>query len=207
MFIVLYYCLVRMTSRLNPASTIKAANEEHELPPLVPSSAGSLPSIVPQKKKRLFKAAHLVTLVLGGLLLLVAIINVSSWNFLTELLQGVTEKLAQKPCNASSSGQYLLAYEQSFGLFDDIPNQMWKIMQRGVKEHENHEFPTDPLRGSNRGNVWYQQNYEPFFTCPHERRVGKLGKNKYTLVSILSLEEWIIFAYFASMLIFHVTSL
>jgi len=116
-----------MTSRLNAAHTKKAADEENELPPLLPSLADSLPSVVPQKKKRLFKPAHLVPLiaiVFCGLLLIAT--NASSWNYLTESLQAVTQTFAQKPCNASSSGQYLLAYEQSFGLFDDISNQITK---------------------------------------------------------------------------------
>jgi len=74
------------------------------------------------------------------------------------------------------SSEFALAYEQSLGLLDDIPTKTWKLLQQRVREHENHKYPKDPMAAERRrGNLWYQENYEPDFTCQNERRLGRLG--------------------------------
>lgn len=72
---------------------------------------------------------------------------------------------------------FRLAREQSYGFFDDIPEQDWKLYQQRVWVHEDH---TDQ---SHRNRRWpgiepaeyYLNHYDPIFTCPHERRMGGLG--------------------------------
>jgi len=72
--------------------------------------------------------------------------------------------------------EFSLAYNQSFGFFDDIPNRTWKRMQRRVKKRVNHKYPADPSKNANLSAAWYQQNFEPDFGCQNERRVGGMGK-------------------------------
>jgi hypothetical protein len=68
----------------------------------------------------------------------------------------------------------LLSYRQSFGFFDDITDDEWRMLQGKVGEvypntngnpYGRHESPTS----------FYQNHYEPDFACRHERRLGQLG--------------------------------
>mmetsp|Transcript_14985 Transcript_14985/g.18810 ORF Transcript_14985/g.18810 Transcript_14985/m.18810 type:complete len:653 (+) Transcript_14985:77-2035(+) len=74
------------------------------------------------------------------------------------------------------SGMYELASKQSFGFFNDIPEDAWKRKQNMMKEHVSHWQPSNPLAKFPQGHVnWYAFNYEPNFNCPYERRVGGNG--------------------------------
>jgi len=41
--------------------------------------------------------------------------------------------------------KYDLAYNQSYGFFDDIKEEHWKLLQKLAVEHENHKYPEAPL--------------------------------------------------------------
>ena len=83
--------------------------------------------------------------------------------------------------------QFSLAQSQSFGFFNDISNDQWKLLQDIVAQHWDHKFPETPLmhhpawkgRGHStwdkRYPSWYQTNFEPNFSCQFERRVGATG--------------------------------
>ena len=71
--------------------------------------------------------------------------------------------------------QFSVAYKQSLGLFDDIPDRAWKLLQQRVKARVNHRDTNNPMQGSSNSPAWYQQNYEPDFGCQHEVRVGVMG--------------------------------
>jgi len=43
-----------------------------------------------------------------------------------------------------------------------------------VAEYKSHKNPNNPL-AVNSAKAFYQQNYEPNFSCPFERRIGNLG--------------------------------
>ena len=77
--------------------------------------------------------------------------------------------------STSASSSFELAKRQSFGFFDDIDENSWKRMQQRVASRINHRRPGNPLRGYFDPALWYMSNFEPDFTCPHERRVGGLG--------------------------------
>lgn len=72
---------------------------------------------------------------------------------------------------------FQLAYQQSYGFFDDIPSAQWKLHQKRAREHQNHANPAKPnSRWPNAPPaIFYMQNYDPFFTCPHVRRLGGAG--------------------------------
>jgi len=83
------------------------------------------------------------------------------------------------PCSASSShlsafdgsSDYGLAYHDSKGFFKDVPQKDWilqKQRQKDVLTRVTVTKPDEPHR-------WYQNNFEPTFTCQHERRIGGLG--------------------------------
>lgn len=57
-------------------------------------------------------------------------------------------------------------------------------MKKRLRHLENHctdkargcpEFPDTAKSSKPHAHVWYYENYEPNFTCPHERRIGGMG--------------------------------
>jgi hypothetical protein len=78
------------------------------------------------------------------------------------------EKLA-----AVVPSSYRLAYEQSMGFFDDIPETQWTASyQHRARNATHHLYRKNPLRDWRQPAMFYLKNYEPTFTCPHVRRVG-----------------------------------
>jgi len=88
---------------------------------------------------------------------------------------------------------YALARDQSFGFFYDVTNEHWRLWQTIYSKHENHRYPNKPLTyhpdaradqadrrirrnrkdyGPDSYPAWWQNNYEPNFSCPFEMRVG-----------------------------------
>jgi hypothetical protein len=81
-----------------------------------------------------------------------------------------------------------LARSQSFGFFDDVPARSWNLYRDIYLQSENHKDPMNPLVGSEYiVNVtpawksipatWYQNNYEPNFSCAFEKRIGGTNMN------------------------------
>jgi hypothetical protein len=70
---------------------------------------------------------------------------------------------------------FSLAKHDSSGLLDDVSNKACKLMQLRVKDRQNHKYPQSTMTGSNFPKGWYQENFEPVFSCPHEQRVGGMG--------------------------------
>jgi hypothetical protein len=77
----------------------------------------------------------------------------------------------------SPSSPYRLAYDQSYGFFDDLDEEDWKRRQVKAREHRHHDG--NPLqfwkKYPNSSAMFYYYNYEPFFSCPHLHRVGGFG--------------------------------
>lgn len=74
---------------------------------------------------------------------------------------------------ALPSDEYALAYRESFGLFDDIPEKSWKRMQQHARNYVQYYNSSNPSLNIDRTIKWYIENQEPNFSCPHVRRVGK----------------------------------
>jgi hypothetical protein len=73
-----------------------------------------------------------------------------------------------------SSSSHELAFEESNCFFDDIPGGEWERLKNIAHD----------IQPNTKGNAsdtsmgpfaWYQENYEPEFSCRHERRVGRKG--------------------------------
>ena len=92
---------------------------------------------------------------------------------------------AQTLRRADGDYDFDLASRQSFGFFDDIPATHWLKLREIYLSHQNHRDPARPLwfsghdpqsardRQWNVGErAWYQNNYEPNFSCQFEKRLG-----------------------------------
>jgi len=94
---------------------------------------------------------------------------------------------ANKNNNENDADKFSLARTQSFGFFNDITNDNWKLLQNMVAQHWNHKFPERPLthhptwRGAGQSGqlhipAWYQTNFEPNFSCQFEKWIGATGE-------------------------------
>ncbi len=88
--------------------------------------------------------------------------------------------------NNGNSKDYQLASSQSYGFFYDVSSEEWKIRQQIISQYNKHKNPDDPLEyvpGHSTRNLhyfnsphaFYQNNYEPNFSCSFERRIGGNG--------------------------------
>ncbi|KAL7570486.1 hypothetical protein ACA910_004267 [Epithemia clementina (nom. ined.)] len=68
-----------------------------------------------------------------------------------------------------------LARKQSYGFFDDIPDKSWRLIQERVHDTQPNMMCGHNCTGTLNAWAWYQQNFEPEISCPHERRIGNLG--------------------------------
>jgi hypothetical protein len=67
-----------------------------------------------------------------------------------------------------------MAYRDSGDFFDDFTDEQWKLGKDRVRNRKNH-FRDDPNRFIHNAKAWYQENFEPDFTCQHELRIGGTG--------------------------------
>lgn len=73
---------------------------------------------------------------------------------------------------SSSAQSFEMAYRESDGFFDDIRENDWiRLKQR----QKTYKFCKDNCKEKGKGAVWYQNNFEPSFTCQHEQRIGGMG--------------------------------
>jgi len=88
---------------------------------------------------------------------------------------------------------YSLAEIQSFGLLDDVPDKAWQMLQTRVRNRVNYLHPNNPYSNSYLLNVephrWYQDNFEPDFTCLHEEILGGLGDGAKWVCNPRKLKE------------------
>jgi hypothetical protein len=81
------------------------------------------------------------------------------------------------------AGVFELAARQSYGFFDNVPAESWNLHRNIYLQSRNHNDPDNPLRGSQFISnktppwqsipaTWYQNNYEPNFSCAFEKRIG-----------------------------------
>jgi Methyltransferase domain len=69
-----------------------------------------------------------------------------------------------------------LAYQQSFGFFDNLDDFDWRIRMNRAKNHKHQASPDHKKATTDTDvNRWYLANYYPLFTCPHQERVGSGG--------------------------------
>ncbi|CAB9497487.1 Pfam:DUF672 [Seminavis robusta] len=82
----------------------------------------------------------------------------------------------QSAPSSQNGDDFKLASYQSYGFFDDIPSKDWKLYQQRFQTHKDHvddSRPNPSLRAL--PAIFYMNNYDPVFTCPHPRRLGGVG--------------------------------
>mmetsp|Transcript_6296 Transcript_6296/g.7980 ORF Transcript_6296/g.7980 Transcript_6296/m.7980 type:complete len:355 (-) Transcript_6296:25-1089(-) len=92
------------------------------------------------------------------------------------------------------SYQYSTAYDQSYGFFTDISNQDWnhyrtkfqhqdRYVDGDIRNNRLHLDSQQSVNGEessdeSEAHIFYQNNYDIEFTCPHEMQIGTHEMNK-----------------------------
>lgn len=66
---------------------------------------------------------------------------------------------------------FVRAYEESNGFFTDIRESDWNRLKERLRATPECALKCQPEAAE----IWYQNNWEPGFTCQHERRIGRWG--------------------------------
>lgn len=93
---------------------------------------------------------------------------------------GINPIVHTKPCvlkvppppDPSRRQNYSLAYRESLGFFDDIPEDEWELQRAITRCRVNTEDSNHPMRYARSPRTWYQKNWDPDFSCRHEAKVG-----------------------------------
>lgn len=110
-----------------------------------------------------------MTLVVAITAALVFLVSTQDISFLVG-----TEKVDSMPKYfelITTTADFAQAYADSGGFFDDIRANDWALLKRRIASTPDclrNCGPEEPPR-------WYQNNWEPNFTCLHERRLGLWG--------------------------------
>jgi hypothetical protein len=99
----------------------------------------------------------------------------SSLSTETTAAAAATDVNVTSPAVPSSASSYAMAARDSGGFLDDIAEDQWHLMKDRVKKRQNYFDPNQPSRNIQKPKAWYQENFEPDFTCQHERRIGGMG--------------------------------
>lgn len=87
-----------------------------------------------------------------------------------------TAAIKSKDTACPIPGGCQLAMNESFGFFDDILDSSWEMQKQRDRETPHYcnknMFLCNPNGGESEPKGWYQNNWEPTFTCQHERRLG-----------------------------------
>lgn len=78
--------------------------------------------------------------------------------------------------SSTNKSSYDMALNQSLGFFDDIPEEEWKYRQQIAIDRWDHRRGNFMSEAKKPFALWYLNNYEPFFSCPLERRVLGVGE-------------------------------
>lgn len=139
-----------------------------------------------KSKPTLLRSAASIAIILGILASPFVFLGVSL-HAESESSSSSLHKALRKPLNNHdnklTNDDFKLAHDQSFGFFNDIPSAQWERLKNIYLQHENHRdmnrpllySPHDPFAKAewyNSPRAWYQNNYEPNFSCRFEKRVG-----------------------------------
>ena len=94
-------------------------------------------------------------------------------------LTAISPILRPRKASIAAERDFELAWIQSAGFFDDVPSSEWKDKRERAQSTPSHNDAGLGMRSEfvsrDRPAVWYQNNWDPTFTCPEERRVGAGG--------------------------------
>ena len=113
--------------------------------------------------------------------LTIGFVSLDSYFFRSSLLAAqVTDFVMAQQLPTSNFGKgsavsTQMAYHESYGFFDYIPDTIWKEMKSYANSFPSFKYPKKPMRGREQKHIWFQNNLEPIINCPKMQRIGGLG--------------------------------
>lgn len=71
--------------------------------------------------------------------------------------------------------QNSLACRDSFGFFSDVSNKEWILRREIARNRIHNAYPESPTKHAGTPTTWYQENWDPDFSCAAEEKVGPTG--------------------------------
>jgi Methyltransferase domain len=71
--------------------------------------------------------------------------------------------------------RHSLAFYESLGFFDDIPQDDWRRYKHWSLQQADHNLAENSESTYGSSRIWYANNFFPYFNCPHAKRIGGLG--------------------------------
>ena len=93
-------------------------------------------------------------------------------NILVQYITMYTQSKKNRRSKISKENDYRLAYEESFGFFDDISSVEWERLRSITLARVNNADPYNPMAMANHPAAFYQNNWDPDFSCRHDTKVG-----------------------------------
>jgi len=132
-----------------------------------------------KEKKPFFVAAVLVVSII--LLMQLYEFDFSDDDTLLTAAQAVPSSLRERNIDTSHDDCCDLARRQSLGFFTDIADRDWLLKSEIYHSTQPNmltryrDKPVFQRKMFNNSAKFWEENFEPEFTCPHERRLGGLG--------------------------------
>jgi hypothetical protein len=83
--------------------------------------------------------------------------------------------MSKKEQDRLKAGCCDLAAKESNGFFNDIPDSTWQMFKLKAQAIAPNTRGDARHKRFRRAGLWFQNHYEPDFTCQFERRIGRLG--------------------------------
>lgn len=95
---------------------------------------------------------------------------------LTSVSNGYNDGSQQHGVIGNPKPSYRLAWEQSYGFFEDISDADWiEFYQKPALAARHYRFENNPNQGAKFPAQWNFFNWDRYFNCPHLQKVGGLG--------------------------------
>lgn len=82
---------------------------------------------------------------------------------------------ARQSVTHDNDGRTSLAFRDSLGFFTDVTNEEWIIRRDIARKRIHNAYPEYPAMHANNPATWYQENWDPAFSCAMEDKIGNVG--------------------------------
>lgn len=94
---------------------------------------------------------------------------------LTAISLWTSTEIVRGQSNSNGHDRFQLANVESNGFFTDIDQADWERLKERIRSQQNHKNERTASGAVTDPKVFYQNSYEPSFTCLGEARIGGMG--------------------------------
>lgn len=111
-----------------------------------------------------------------------------------------TDPPTTKRGNDAPKEAFSMAFQESFGFFDDITNDDWERRKELARRTQHLAKPNSEHKDLGQGkhvSRWLNENWHPYFSCPSETMIGQIGDgHKYVcnVHRLAKLEDCLVYS-------------